>query len=78
MLICYFFSIPHLVDNYVKNEDERGRKLMCERTLPSLLVFFLFERVLNCSKIFQSNFNLNEHFFINKRQGVKTAPQKDN
>ena len=38
MLICYFFSYPHLVDNQMKNVDERGRNFMCERTLPSLIV----------------------------------------
>ena len=27
-----------MVDNYVKIVDERGRNLMCDRTLPSLLV----------------------------------------
>ena len=33
-----FLSVPHLVDNYAKIVDERGRNLMCDRTLPSLLV----------------------------------------
>ena len=31
-------SLPHLVDNSVKNIYELGRNLMCERTLPSLPV----------------------------------------
>ena len=33
-----FLSVPNLVDNYAKVVDERGRNLMCNRTLPSLLV----------------------------------------
>ena len=33
-----FFYLPHLVDNYAKIVDERGRNLMCDRTLPSRLV----------------------------------------
>ena len=45
-----FLSVPHLVDIYAKNVDERGRNFMCERTLTSLLVQFssqvdLFSRV---------------------------------
>ena len=35
------FSVPHLVDNYAKIVDERGRNLMCDRTLPSRLVRFM-------------------------------------
>ena len=35
-----FFRSVHLVENYSKNVDERGRNFICERTLPSLLVFF--------------------------------------
>ena len=35
---CVFLPVPHLVDNYAKIVDERGRSLMCNRTLPSLLV----------------------------------------
>ena len=31
-------SVPHLVDNYAKFVDGRGRNLMCHRTLPSRLV----------------------------------------
>ena len=33
-----FLSVPHLVDNYSKIVDERGRNLMCDFTLSSLLV----------------------------------------
>ena len=33
-----FLSVPHLVDNYAKIVDGRGRNLMCHRTLPSRLV----------------------------------------
>ena len=36
-----FLSVPDLVDNYAKIVDERGRNLMCDRTLPSLLVLCL-------------------------------------
>ena len=45
-----FLSVPHLVDNYAKIVDGRGRNLMCHCTLPSRLVlikkhlfFFLFQ-----------------------------------
>ena len=34
-----FLSVPHLVDNYAKIVDGRGRNLMCHCTLPSRLVF---------------------------------------
>ena len=40
MNFCGSLSVPHLVDNYAKNVDERGRNIMCERTLPSVLVSF--------------------------------------
>ena len=30
-----FPSVSHLVDNYTKIVDERGRNLMCDRKLPS-------------------------------------------
>ena len=33
-----FLSVPHLVDNYAKIVDGRGRNLMCHCTLPSRLV----------------------------------------
>ena len=33
-----FSSVPHLVDNYANIVDDRGRNLMCDRTLPSLIV----------------------------------------
>ena len=33
-----FLSLHHLVASYVKNVDERGRNIMCVRTLPSRLV----------------------------------------
>ena len=33
-----FLSVPHLVDNYAKIVDGRGRNLMYHRTLPSRLV----------------------------------------
>ena len=35
-----FLSLHHLVANLVKNVDERGRNIMCVRTLPSLLVLY--------------------------------------
>ena len=37
-IIFGFFYLLDLVDNYAKIVDERGRNLMCDRTLPSLLV----------------------------------------
>ena len=36
-----FLSVTHLVANLVKNVDERGRNIMCERTFPSLLVYIV-------------------------------------
>ena len=33
-------SVSHSVDNYTKNVDERGRKFICERTLPRMLVLY--------------------------------------
>ena len=39
-IFCVFPSVPHLVDNYAKIVDERGRNLMCDRSLPSRLVCF--------------------------------------
>ena len=35
-----FLSVPHLLDNYAKIVDGRGRNFMCHRTLPSRLVAF--------------------------------------
>ena len=35
-----FLSDSHLV-NYAKIEDERGRSLMCDRTLANLLVWHM-------------------------------------
>ena len=35
-----FLSVLHLVDNYAEIVDEQGRNLMCDRTLPILLVRF--------------------------------------
>ena len=35
-----FLSVPHLVDNFAKIVDKRGRNLICGCTLPSLLVSF--------------------------------------
>ena len=40
-----FLSVPHLVDNYAKIVDGRGRNLMCHRTLPSRLVGCLVSNV---------------------------------
>ena len=41
-----FLSVPHLVDNFSKIVDERGRNLMCNRVLPSLLVYYVMTRAL--------------------------------
>ena len=38
LIFWVFLSLPHLVDNYVKIVDERGRNLMCDCILPSRLV----------------------------------------
>ena len=45
--IPHFFlrnTVPHLVDIYAKNLDERVRSFICERTLPSLLVGIYFKK----------------------------------
>ena len=42
-----FLSVPHLLDNYAKIVDGRGRNFMCHRTLPSRLVH-LHNLVLIC------------------------------
>ena len=34
-----FLSVPHMVDIYAKNTDERGRNFLCKRKLPSLIDF---------------------------------------
>ena len=48
-----FPSVSHLVDNYAKIVDGRGRNLMCHRTLPSRLVHFIFSNMfLNAYRIF--------------------------
>ena len=43
-----FLSVPHLLDNYAKIVDGRGRNFMCHRTLPSRLVWVHPGR--NCRK----------------------------
>ena len=35
-----YLSLPHLVDNKAKKVVEQGWNIMCERTLPSFLVYF--------------------------------------
>ena len=40
-----FRSVPHLVDIYAKNADDRGRNFMCKRTLPSF-----FDPFPNCKR----------------------------
>ena len=45
-----FLSVPHLLDNYAKIVDGRGRNFMCHRTLPSRLVSFWLS-IENVSKI---------------------------
>ena len=40
-----FLSVPHLVDNYAKIVDGRGRNLMCHRTLPGRLVALSYQLV---------------------------------
>ena len=39
----FYLPVPHLVDNYAKILDERGRNHMCGRTLRSLLVGLAME-----------------------------------
>ena len=50
-ICCVVLSVPHLVDNYAKIVDERGRNLMCERTLPSRLVWFIHNFLCNLRKL---------------------------
>ena len=45
-----FLSVPHLVDNYAKIVDGRGRNFMCHRTLPSRLVLFNNQRAFHAFK----------------------------
>ena len=47
-----FLSVPHLLDNYAKIVDGRGRNFMCHRTLPSRLVYLKNSILL---KIFRQN-----------------------
>ena len=52
-----FLSVPHLLDNYAKIVDGRGRNFMCHRTLPSRLVCYMIllwfsrisDMILTCS-----------------------------
>ena len=58
-----FLSVPHLVDNYNKIVDERGRNLLCDRTLPSLLVVDLWLNHINqksssCPKEYQVSLSI--------------------
>ena len=46
-IFCVFPSVPHLVDNYAKIVDERGRNFMCDRKVPSRLVIIIFGYVCN-------------------------------
>ena len=43
LIFGVFLSVPHLVDNYAKIVDERGRNLICDCTLPTFLVFLKVE-----------------------------------
>ena len=45
-IFCVFPSVPHLVVNYAKIVDDRGRNLICGRTLPSRLVYIFHFRPL--------------------------------
>ena len=46
LIFWVFQSVAHLVDNYAKIVDERGRNLIGNRTLPSLLVSTAVKRCL--------------------------------
>ena len=48
----FHLSLHHLVANYVKNVDERGRNIMCVCTLPSLLVFLIIDEKTRNSSYF--------------------------
>ena len=48
-----FLCVPHLVDYYAEIADERGRNLICNRTLPSLLVGDYDQFFILAAKIFQ-------------------------
>ena len=53
---CVFPSVSHLVDNYAKIVDERGRNLMCDCTLPSRLVAIIYTKIY-AAKFFRSDPN---------------------
>ena len=40
-----FLSVPHLVENYAKIVDERGRNFMCDRTFITLRLLLLMHRL---------------------------------
>ena len=48
---CVFLSGPHLLDNYAKIVDERGRNIMNDRTLRSLLVFSTFNKLFYIARM---------------------------
>ena len=67
-----FLSVPHLVDNYAKIVDGRGRNLMCHCTLPSRLFWLIFNLKLskNCFLRLSTYLN-NLHSFCGVTVGEK-------
>ena len=60
-----FLSVFHLVENYAKIVDNRGRNFMCNRTLPSLLVDLNRYRAIRNTQCTQIIF-IDCHFFNKK------------
>ena len=52
---CVFLYVAQLVDNHSKIVDERGRSLMCDRRLPSLLVYFKTKHHLTINLLYVWN-----------------------
>ena len=64
-----FLSVPHLLDNYAKIVDGRGRNFMCHRTLPSRLVstllFYCLDLKLGSDKqLYPIVFTITAEYFI--------------
>ena len=47
----WIFYVPHIADNPASIVDERGRNLMCDRTLPSRLVFIKGRLNVDCAML---------------------------
>ena len=59
-----FLSVPHFVDIYAKNMDERGRNFVFERILPSLPVLYQLQR-----SIFDGSL-VHCHYFSDHKESI--------